>query len=171
MKCFVGLCLALILSVSLVSPIFSKETVSGLKTKADFEASEFCRKYQCHVAKSWPLKTGGTNHSYDSNLNTSSHDVLVEATTKGELVTEIGLIFTNDDNSSLTDKEFGIIETLLKSLNPNGNHKAAFSFIRKHVEKEVSQINEAPSIKDGEFRIRAGKVLQQTILIERVKSR
>ena len=165
-----GVFIAAILGYYIIStkhlgrPASNLNTYEEITVLDDFQSSDFFQKYQCKETQSWPLKEGGTNHSYQTTLGDS---IAFEVSTEGDSIKSLGLTFY--DNDALTKNNFEVIETLLRSINKIDGDDATLSFIRQYIDRNFSQIYEAPSIKYGSFQIWAGKVLQETISIKRIK--
>lgn len=142
----------------------TENLISGqMKTILDFRQSQFCQEYKCSERDSWQLRDGDTNHTYNTNVST----VAVEAQTKGETVTGLGIMFY--DTAKLSDSDYEIIKSLVDSLDRSVDHEQTMSYIRQNIENSVSQIREANSAEDSGFRIWAGKVgSEQTLSLERI---
>jgi hypothetical protein len=133
----------------------SKPPSKKIKTLSDFELSEFCHRYLCQKDASWHLRNGDTNHTYKSSVKHLS----VEVSTKGSIVTGLGLMFY--ERPKLSAEEYDIISTLLRSTDKSVKHSKTLSFIKQNVENKVcdtcSVQPHAKSTTDGKFRIWAGK--------------
>jgi hypothetical protein len=140
-------------------PPLSKE----IKTQSDFEHSEFCQLYHCKEEKQWPVHTGDVNHAYITSVADLGIEIQVN---RNQIVTGFDLTFFNRDQ--LTNEDFNVIAALVRSANQTASHDKTISFVKKNIERGVDQIKMANFIDDGDFRIRAGKVIQQTVSFQRM---
>jgi hypothetical protein len=139
-----------------------------IKTQSDFEQSEFCQLYHCAADSEWPVHNNGdVNHTYHTSVSELGVDAQINSQ-RNPSVTGFGLTFFDRDHLSIED--FIVIAALIHSANQVTHHDKVMSFIRNNIERSVDQIKMANFIDDGDFRIWAGKVMQQTIEFERMKS-
>jgi hypothetical protein len=174
--CFLGGCKdstgpATIPSTNGTSPASAdaiNEMSQEISTQKDFESSPFCNAYHCAFDKSWPLKTGETNLSY----NISRKDLSVEIQTRNAQVTGLGLDFV--DQNGLTEADYELIALLLKSTDAKRDHAATLTFIRKKILVSVCETcnvqEDAAHIQDGSFRVSAGTSLTPVLSLVRVDS-
>jgi hypothetical protein len=112
----------------------------------EFERSEFCRTYNCSFDSSWDLRSGGTNNSYDIDVNPT---VSVEITTSNGKLTGGGLMFF--ERPKLISTDFQLVYSFLNSISSTaGLSLEVDSTIRRLVEQNIEtnvfQIREANSI-------------------------
>lgn len=138
-----------------------------IRTLDDFEHSEFCAQYSCARGKTWTLKPSGVNHVFDTDFAMPDDEKLsVEVQTEGDVVNSFGTMFFEKD--TLDDADFKLIATLLRSSDQTRKHDSVLAFVRKNIEIPTHQIHQGKSTTDGEFRVWAAKVIQQTVTIERL---
>jgi hypothetical protein len=140
-----------------------------INTESDFESSEFCRQYHCKESGHWDVQNGKMNHTYETTTNHVSVEVQTAA---GNSVTGFGLMFSERDR--LSDEDLSAIGTLTRSVDQSVGHDKTISFIKGNVEVKVCstcQVDQsAKSIKDGNFRIWAGKSgTDQVVSFKRVE--
>lgn len=143
---------------------FSKQ----IRSQSDFEQSEFCQTYQCVAESQWPVHNNGdVNHAYHTSVRELGVDTEINPS-RNSSVTGIGLTFF--DRDQLSTEDFAVIAILVRSACRVSHSDKIMAFIKKNVERNVDQIKLANSIDDCDFRIWAGKVMQQTIEFERTSS-
>jgi hypothetical protein len=147
--------------VQIVSSGMPASELKLVQSLAEFEASQFCREYNCVLSDSWDLRKGGINNSYDTDV---SPEVSVEVTTVDGIPTEAGLVFYYRPKLSADDLQ--LVYLFLESFHPGVKVDTSVkTFIERNVEIDVFQICEADSIEFGSVRVWAGKVLEQTVHI------
>ncbi|MBM3237012.1 hypothetical protein FJZ31_12040 [Candidatus Poribacteria bacterium] len=177
--CFIVLCFVGMMILGCESQEKKKEKVKSIMAQqeatvppdklilSEFERSEFCRTYNCSFDRSWDLRSGGTNNSYDIDVNPT---VSVEITTSNGKLTGGGLMFF--ERPKLISTDFQLVYSFLNSISSTaGLSLEVDSTIRRLVEQNIEtnvfQIREANSIPFGSMRIWAGKVgKEQTISVE-----
>lgn len=133
-----------------------EDSVNGIPALAEFENSDFYSKYNFARGKSWDLKVGGQNHTYNTN---QFGDFGFEIQTKEGVIVGYGLSFHN--NAPLSDKDYVMIEKLLDML-AGDNSQSVLEFIKSNVEIRVK--DEHTSVRDtvpyswNEFNIYAARV-------------
>jgi len=134
-----------------------------IESLTDFTNSDFFQKYNCLKRDTYELSNGNTNHPFYVDVH------LLDVQTEPGNQKIVGMGFMFFERRILTDSDFAMITDLLTSLDQTSNHDATISFIKANVENSVSQIIQAESIDDGNFRIWAGKVgTEQTLSFERL---
>jgi hypothetical protein len=147
--------------VQIVSSGLPASELKLVQSLAEFEASQFCREYNCVLGDSWDLRKGGIYNSYDIDI---SPEVSVGVTTVDDIPTEAGLVFYY--RSKLSADDLQLIYLFLESFQPGAKVDTPVkTFIERNVEIDVFQICEADSIEFGVVRVWAGKVLEQTVHI------
>lgn len=130
---------------------------------SDFKNLQFFQQNNCAEAGSWVLQNGNTNYTYD----VGPHSLEVEIEPGSQKVVGFGLMFF--DRRTLSESDIAIITDLITSLDQSSNHDDTISFVRANIENSVSQIRQAESVDDGNFRIWAGKVgAEQVVSFERI---
>lgn len=142
-----------------------------IETLADFENSQFCRDFKCDEEDSWPLNSGGINHSYAQIFlgGDKYNYITIEVTTKNAQVAGFGLMYFDRELSGLRSGDLEIAYKLLNSIDSTRSIDSIKNHIANGIEKELSQINQSSPISWGPFNIYVGKVGQQIISIERIK--
>lgn len=130
-----------------------------IKTLSDFAKCTFCQIYDCIERKSWALRDGGTNHTYECDIKP---DVSLEVQTRGTEVYGIGLMFYYRE--SLSSDDFVIISDLIDCLGAKQKSAKAKQFIKAQIERRVHQIRQAKPIQFGSYTIWAGKVGYEQIV-------
>ena len=140
-----------------------------VRTQTDFEDSEFCRRYNCKESNHWELRNGEMNYSYKTSLHNVSPEIQTNA---ASIVTGIGLGFY--ERMRLSGEDFDVISTLTRSIDHTGKHNKTMSFIEDHVETKVcdtcSVMNSGQYATDGDFRIRAGKAMNEVVSFQRLST-
>lgn len=139
-----------------IPKVYSKQ----LMTQLDFENSLFFEKYKCNYDDSWKLLNGSTNHAYNGS------GISIDLSILNEEIKHMGIIFYNK-YTGLTEKDVELIDDLIDAYKFQGGSSRLKSFIKKNIEKSVQQIKEAKLMKMGKYTIWAGKVIQQTLVIEK----
>ncbi len=141
-----------------------KEKVYSIEIKSleDFQDSHFFEKYNCSKSASWLLNNGLTNYSYDTNLRPT---VSIDFGVLNNEFKEFGLVFYS--RNKLTKNDYTFLNDLLTEFNLDSRKEKVYNFIKKNVETSFTQINKSKSMSVSNLKFRAGKVIQQTITIER----
>lgn len=138
---------------------------TAIKTLADFENSGFCRNHGCKKDESWSLKTGGTNHSFKTDV----FEMIVEVETRGQRVMEFSVTFIGMGRNA--DEDLEVVTSLLNSSNQSLKHHDALLFIKQNIGTPVCptcQVGRAAkSTVDGPWRIWAGTSRPDQVLIFR----
>jgi hypothetical protein len=130
---------------------------------APFESSAFCKEYTCKKGKSWPLRAGGMNNTYD--LSAAPH-VTVEVPTKDGAIDHYGISFY--ERERLRNADLQVAYALLGSIDPAGNTEAVRQFIRSNIERPAEQIRRGPSSSFGPYTVWTAKVGEtQIVSVER----
>ena len=128
------------------------------------EASAFCQKYGCAIREAWRLSTGGQDFTF--GLSASNGTALEVPLLPEGGIDHFGLSFYGRDR--LGEPEFQLIRDLLETIQPGLASEALLKHVRAHVERDVFTIPEAKSFKSAGYQIRAGKILNQVISIDRI---
>lgn len=140
-----------------------------IKTLSDFTISPFCKIYTCKKEDSWALQSGGINHYYQIPLGGDRYNyVTIEIVIINNKVKSFGLMYFDREISGLRQGDEEIVYNLLNSINSNQNIEQVRNYIAENIEREISQIMQAPSFVWDSFNIYAGKVGQQTVSIKSV---
>lgn len=131
-----------------------------LETVSDFENSMFFEKYTCYNDGSWRLQNGLLNNSY------GGPGISIDLSTSNMEIKHLGLTIYNK-YYGLEEKDFNLINDLIDAFKFSGNTNRIKSYINKNIEKSVEQIKKAIPISSGKYKIWAGKVIQQTLVIEK----
>jgi hypothetical protein len=162
------------LEKTLESPTLKPETTeqfnstpsTKIETLDDFERSAFYRDYKLRKGDGWKLNTGAYNNSYETS---SLSDVSIEVQTIDSKVIGFGIIFHERSQQSLQDSELNFVYKLLESIDTKVKLDSRVKeYIKTNAEKSVFQIKQATPINFGRFKIYAGKVIEQTISIEKI---
>lgn len=143
-----------------------------INTQADFDHSEFCRRYRCKERDRRLLQNGEVNHIYETSVNHLSVQITLSKIGDPN-VTAFVLVFHG--RTRLSSKEFDVINTLTRSSDQTAKHENTILFIRANIERAVcfgcQDDQEVISTMDGDFRILAGKSgPEQVIIFKRVGS-
>jgi hypothetical protein len=139
------------------SPAATAPKPADLTPLGVFTTSAFCKQYGCANHKSWALKTGATNHSYDLNLPPAvPPSVGIEVPTKDERIESYGISFS--DRERLDEADLQAIDALLRTIDAPSATSAVRQFVRTNIERDAFQILKAKSTKFGRYRLWAGKV-------------
>lgn len=149
---------------------------SSIRTLADFEKSEFSKKYECKRDKrgGFKLPNGKINYIYESNLRSpdGTAEPQIDVVTKGGRIESLDITFEGVEysESPLTGKEYEIIECFLRSVSRIGDLKSAIEFIKHNIEGLAPQLPNGPPFRYGPFNISAGRIANhQQVYIERIK--
>jgi hypothetical protein len=124
--------------VQIVSSGPSASELKLVQSLAEFEASQFCREYNCVLGDSWDLRKGGIYNSYYIDV---SPEVSVGVTTVDGIPTEAGLVFYYRPKLSADDLQ--LIYLFLESFHPGAKVDTSVkTFIERNVEIDVFQICE-----------------------------
>lgn len=134
-----------------------------IETRADFEASAFCKTYKCARDGSWNLKAGGTNHTYDIAFE----DAMVElqTATDSDKVTGLGIEFLM--RKTLAQSEVAAIEALLASVDTTRPTAPAMQSIRRNITRPVGRdqnVHAGGKTPFGDYRASSAKVGRDYVL-------
>src|SRR5262249_45588544 len=134
-----------------------------IRSIKDFESSAFSRKYPAQRARSWALKSGGTNFSYSYADSESDSSCGVELSHNPQHITRYGISWYGESKQQtaiLTRQREAFLRDLVSYIGANNlDANAIVGYVKDNQSKRYpGGMDTAPERTLGQYRMKVGVV-------------